>query len=61
MLCKIHVAKRTTKTSRSGRRGDPISLAPLTMDQAVNAIFQISPKDVKRIVAKRPGKTKRKS
>ncbi len=44
------------KKKHSGRRGDPVSLAPLTMDEAVDAIFQISPKDVKRIVASRPGK-----
>ncbi|HWE97926.1 MAG TPA: hypothetical protein VG269_28510 [Tepidisphaeraceae bacterium] len=40
---------------RSGRRGDPISLAPLTMDQAVDAIFAIKPKDVKEILNSRPG------
>jgi hypothetical protein len=41
---------------RSGRRGDPVSLYPLTPEQAIKGIFQISPADVKRIVAKRPGK-----
>lgn len=51
------MAKMTTKPKKHpGRRGDPVSLAPLTMDKAVDAIFQISPKDVKRIVASRPGK-----
>jgi hypothetical protein len=55
----MRVRKKTTKP-HSGRRGDPVSLAPLTMNQAVDAIFAISPKDVKRIIAKRPGKTKKK-
>ena len=41
---------------RSGRRGDPVSLAPLTMDQAVDAIFKIKPADVKRVLASKPGK-----
>jgi hypothetical protein len=45
--------------SRSGRRGDPVSLYPLTPEQAIKGIFQIKPEDVKRIVAKRPGKKKR--
>ncbi len=45
----------------AGRGGNNVSLAPLSMDQAVDAIFQIKPKDVKRIVASRPGaKRKRK-
>jgi len=42
----------------SGRRGDPVSLAPLSMNQAVDAIFKIAPADVKKIIAKRPGKKK---
>jgi len=37
---------------RSGRRGDPISMAPLKPDQAIKAIFQISPNDVERIMGK---------
>jgi hypothetical protein len=53
------MAKKMDK-SRSGRRGDPISLHPLTVDQAVTAIFKIKPEDVKRIVASRPGKRKKK-
>lgn len=44
----------------SGRRGDPVSLRPLTMDQAVDAIFAIKPDDVRKILAKRPGKGKKK-
>jgi hypothetical protein len=47
------------KKSCSGRRGDPVSLAPLTLEQAVDAIFQIKPADVKRILAKRPGRKKK--
>lgn len=43
-----------------GRRGDPVSLHPLTMDQAVDAIFAIKPDDVRKILAKRPGKGKKK-
>jgi hypothetical protein len=45
-------------TSHSGRRGDPVSLSPLSMDEAVDAIFQIKPADVKKILASRPGKKK---
>jgi hypothetical protein len=44
----------------SGRRGDPVSLHPLHPDDAIRAVFQISKADVKRIVAKRPGKGKNK-
>ena len=42
-----------------GRRGDPASLHPLTMDQAVDAIFAIKPADVRKMLAKRPGKGKK--
>jgi hypothetical protein len=45
---------------RSGRRGDPVSLHPLTMDQAVDAIFAIKPEDVKKVLASKPGKGKKK-
>ena len=40
----------------NGRKGNPISLAPLTMDQAVEAIFQIKSADVKKIIASKPGR-----
>ena len=40
----------------NGRKGDPVSIAPLTMDQFVDEIFEIKPADVKRIVASKPGK-----
>jgi hypothetical protein len=46
------------KRTRSGRRGDPISLHPLTADQAVRAIFQIKTDDVKKIIASKPGRKK---
>src|SRR5579864_2649475 len=52
------MAKHPPK-KHSGRRGDPVSLYPLTMDQAVDAIFAIKPKDVRKILAKRPGKGKK--
>jgi hypothetical protein len=48
------------KKSHSGRRGDPVSLHPLTPDQAIRGIFQIKPADVKRIIASRPGRKKSK-
>jgi hypothetical protein len=50
--------KKTPKRKHSGRRGDPVSLYPLTADKAVRLMFQIKPTDVKRIVASRPGKPK---
>jgi hypothetical protein len=40
-------------------RKSNLSFAPLSMDQAVDAIFAIKPADVKRIVAKKPAKRKR--
>jgi hypothetical protein len=51
------MAKKAHK--RPGRRGDPISLHPLSADQAVRLMFQIKPQDVKRIVASRPGTRKK--
>ena len=44
---------------RSVRRGDPVSLHPLTADQTVAAIFKIKPEDVKMIVAATPRKKQR--
>lgn len=58
-LCMPSKRPTKTPTKRSGRRGDPVRLAPLTMDQAVDAIFQIKPDDVKKIVASKPGKSSR--
>ena len=43
-----------------GRRGDPVSLHPLTPEQAIRGIFQIAPGDVARIVASKPEKKGRK-
>ncbi len=37
-------------------RGNPVSLYPLTPEQAIRGMFQISKEDVARIVASRPGK-----
>jgi hypothetical protein len=54
------MATKQLKTSSPGRRGHPVSLAPLSMNEAVDAIFAIKPTDVKKIVAKRPGRTKKK-
>jgi hypothetical protein len=50
---------KARKTSHPGRRGDPVSLHPLKVDDAVRAIFQIKPADVKRIVAARSKRKKR--
>jgi hypothetical protein len=50
--------EKNAPKKRSGRRGDPVSAAPLTPEQLVKGIFQISKEDVKRIVASRPGKKK---
>jgi hypothetical protein len=36
-----------------GRKGNRLSLAPLTMDEVVDAIFQINPDELKMFV---PGK-----
>lgn len=42
--------------THSGRRGDPVSLYPLSGDDALRAVLQIKPADVKRILAKKPEK-----
>jgi hypothetical protein len=52
--------KKPAKKKHPGRRGDPVSLYPLTADKAVRLMFQISPKDVKEILASKPGKGKNK-
>jgi len=44
---------------RSGRRGDPVSLFPLTPEQAIRGIFRIKAADVRRIIASRPGRKKK--
>jgi len=43
----------------SGRRGNPISLAPLSPDQALAAVLRISPRDVKKIQAATPRKKRK--
>lgn len=52
--------KKKESKEHSGRRGDPVSLAPLTPEQAIQGIFKIKPEDVKRIVGSKPGKGKKK-
>ena len=36
----------------AGRNGRPLSMAPLKPEEAIKAIFQISPEDVERITGK---------
>jgi hypothetical protein len=48
------------KKPHPGRKGNPVSLHPLTMDEAVDAVFKIKPADVKRVLASKPTKKKRK-
>ncbi len=47
------------KKPHPGRRGDPVSLYPLTPDDALRAVLAIKPADVKRIIASKPGKKKK--
>ena len=54
------MARQPAKRKHSGRRGDPNSAYPLTPEQLVRGIFQIKPEDVKRIVASKRGKGKKK-
>ena len=42
-----------------GNRMKPISLHPLTPEQAITGMFKIKPEDVRRIVSNRPGKKKK--
>ncbi len=41
---------------KAQNRMKPVSLNPLTPEQAITAIFQLKPEDVRRIVSNRPGK-----
>ena len=43
------------KPKRAGRRGNNVSLAPLSPDDAMRAVLNISPADAKRINESRPG------
>jgi hypothetical protein len=51
--------EKPTAPNPAGRKGRPISGAPLSMDQLADCVFQIKPSDAKRIVASKPGKKKR--
>jgi hypothetical protein len=44
----------------AGRKGVPVSLAPLTGDDALAAALRIKPEDVKKIQAATPRKKSRK-
>jgi hypothetical protein len=44
--------------NRPGCCGDPVSLHPLTMDQAADAIFQIKPAGARVFLASKSGKKK---
>jgi hypothetical protein len=46
------------KPERAQNRASNVSLHPLTPEQAIRAMFQIKPADVKRIVASKPGRKK---
>jgi hypothetical protein len=41
-----------SKSPRPGRRGNPVSLAPLTPDQALAGLLQVKLKDLKKLEAK---------
>jgi hypothetical protein len=43
------------KAKSSGRPDNP-TIPALPMDEVVDAMFKISPKDVKRVLASKPGK-----
>jgi len=43
--------KRRHNPNPAGRKGDPVSLHPLTGDQALAAALKISKEDVKKIQA----------
>jgi hypothetical protein len=51
--------KKSHNPNPQGRKGRPVSAAPLTMNQLVDGMFQIKPSNVKRIVASKPGKGKK--
>lgn len=53
------MSKQPAKRKHSGRRGDPVSLHPLSADQAISLMFKIKPDDARKILAKRPGKGKK--
>ncbi len=53
------MAAKRHNPNPNGRKGNPTSIAPLTMDEFVEGMFKIAPKDVKRIVASKPGKRRK--
>lgn len=56
--CPDRIEFAMPKKPHPGRRGDPVSLYPLSPDDAIRAVLQIAPADVKRIIASKPGKKK---
>jgi len=42
------------KKPHPGRKGNMISLYPLTPEQAVRGMFQIRPADVRKVLASKP-------
>ena len=53
------MASKPHNPNPAGRKGNPTSIAPLTMDEFVDGMFKIKPADVKRIVASKPGKRRK--
>lgn len=50
------------KKKKTGRAGDPVSLAPLTPDQALAGLLQVKPADVaKAEAAANPAAAKKRS
>jgi hypothetical protein len=47
----VAIATKPKIPNPHGRKGNPISLAPLSPDQALAAVSRIKPGDVKRIQA----------
>jgi len=54
------VMPKKSAKRRSDPRGDPVSLAPLSMNEAVDTIFAIKSSDVKKVIASNPGNGKNK-
>lgn len=56
------MTKKPKPGKHPGRGGNNISLAPLTLDQALGAALRVKPSDVKKLAAKEAAakKTKRK-
>jgi hypothetical protein len=52
---------KSDKPKRSGRRGDPVSLYPLTPDQALAGLLRVKPADVKKLEAEEASAKKRKA